>query len=699
MKILKYDNSTSTFFNISRIDLTFVKPNDFSKEISENQIEYFYLNGDYSLQYDIFVFSSYGKERIKEYFIGNFEISENSKIYNFLFYSDKKISHYILKISNKETDNIFFNIKFFPKNTIKIDKEIMPNTIDNYMNQIQLPYPSSELYYLGRNEHYNYYLKNISGEYEASYLFLDDINNLEEVFLDKDNKMEPLIDNIMFKEGKSLVLMHFKPINNIQTLISLVTINSETEPGIYNNGLFYFYLKEKKNSEIIRHTFGPKNITIFAEYLGCQLEDNEEIRITFEDKILLELNKSINKGQFDIEINTSKSKYYAYSDKNCGVLFRYGKHELHINNTIEESYNNTMQEEIFYQYPKIEENSHYHFYFYYFNYGSVYTINPYCSFYYTDFNFLRHEEYINDYYDILMNPYNALTKIDNLTYLIHCYYYSIKPIYFNIIKLKQDEGILDKFFLTEKYAEYKFPKVTKSTQLLIQLHGSISYIKDDMPLLYIGNHVSELERYSANIIFVSNGSLPKILINGEEMALKVSYINNEVDLYSRINGINKGFNITSEESGIYKLSIKPLLYNENIQYIIHACTNYDILDVKKIFYYQRIMENFGDISINTTFVKNSGDVFDYTFNIKGKIDSSYEYFILVAKDIKTGYAEISGFRQCSYNYKNNNTNLIVILIPVLFVVIIVIIVIIYLIMRIKKNKNEFNIDDQGKLIE
>jgi hypothetical protein len=108
------------------------------------------------------------------------------------------------------------------------------------------------------------------------------------------------------------------------------------------------------------------------------------------------------------------------------------------------------------------------------------------------------------------------------------------------------------------------------------------------------------------------------------------------------------------------------------------------------------MENFGDISINTTFVKNSGDVFDYTFNIKGKIDSSYEYFILVAKDIKTGYTEISGFRQCSYNYKNNNTNLIVILIPVLFVVIIVII---YLIMRIKKNKNEFNIDDQGKLIE
>ena len=181
-----------------------------------------------------------------------------------------------------------------------IGKEIQENTIDNFMNQIQLPYPYNELYYLGRNKHYNYFLKNISGEYEASYLFLDDINNLEDVFPDKNKKMKPFIDNIMYQEGKSLVLMHFKPINNNPTLILLVTINSETYPGIYKKGVFYFYLKEKKNSEIINHTFDDKNMTIFAEYLGCQLEDNEEIRINFEDKKLLTLNKSINKGQFNI---------------------------------------------------------------------------------------------------------------------------------------------------------------------------------------------------------------------------------------------------------------------------------------------------------------------------------------------------------------------------------------------------------------
>ena len=54
-----------------------------------------------------------------------------------------------------------------------------------------------------------------------------------------------------------------------------------------------------------------------------------------------------------------------------------------------------------------------------------------------------------------------------------------------------------------------------------------------MPLLYIGNHIKKLERY-ANIIFVPNGTFPQIVINGEAMALKVSYINNELDIYNLI---------------------------------------------------------------------------------------------------------------------------------------------------------------------
>ena len=98
MKIISYDNSTGNLFNISRIDLTFVKPNDYSRKITEYQINYFYLNRDYFLQYDIFIFSSYGKKRIKEYSLGSSKIYENKKIFNFLFYDDKISRDCILEI-------------------------------------------------------------------------------------------------------------------------------------------------------------------------------------------------------------------------------------------------------------------------------------------------------------------------------------------------------------------------------------------------------------------------------------------------------------------------------------------------------------------------------------------------------------------------------------------------------------------------
>ena len=701
MKIISYNNSTSTLFNISRIHLTFVKPNSFTKQISSNQINYFYLNEDYILQYDILIFSSYAKKRIKQYYFDISIIYEFSKKYNFLFYNDKTKSHYILEISTNENENIFFNIKFFPKNILIIGREIQENTIENNMHQIQLPYPNNEVYFLGRNKYYNYFLKNISGVYEAEYIYLDDINNLEDIFPDKDNKMKPLIDNIMFEEEKSLALMHFKRVNNSQNLILLVSINSKTTPSIFDRGGFYFYLIEKKISKIINRIYDDKNITIFSEYLGCQLEDKEEIRIYLKDKILLKLNKTIKNGQFDIEISTTtKLNYYAYSDKNCCVLFKFGNHKLQVNDTIKESYNNTMQTEIIYKYPKIEENYHYHFYFYFYYYGTVHVRNPDCSFYYTDYNFLSHDENVNDYYNILMNPYNALEKNDNLTYVISCYYYHTKdPIYFNIIKLKQNEAILDKFFLTEKFSEYKFPLITKPTQLLIQIFGYFNHLEDNMPLLYIGNHIKKLERY-ANIIFVPNGTFPQIVINGEAMALKVSYINNEVDIYSRINARNRGFDISSGESGIYELSIKPLLYDENIHYTIHACINGDIYNTKEISFYQRIIENFGNISINTTFIKNSLDVFNYTFNAEDKINSSYNYFILVAKDIKTGYTVISGANYCNYNYyKKNNTTLIIILISAFIILAIVVIIIFVLKRRKNRNNKEFNIGEQGKLME
>ena len=96
-----------------------------------------------------------------------------------------------------------------------------------------------------------------------------------------------------------------------------------------------------------------------------------------------------------------------------------------------------------------------------------------------------------------MNPYNGLGKENNLTYLMNCQKGRITSnILFNIIKLNEEDGILNKFFLTGTYTEYKFKKTNKTTKILIQVIGEFDYPFDDYPSLYIG-------KYSLRFYYVS----------------------------------------------------------------------------------------------------------------------------------------------------------------------------------------------------
>ena len=75
--------------------------------------------------------------------------------------------------------------------------------------------------------------------------------------------------------------------------------------------------------------------------------------------------------------------------------------------------------------------------------------------------------------------------------------------------------------------------------------------------------------------------------------------------------------------------------------LIHAVTfEVDFYKKEAPFLYERFFENFGDISINATFIRNSKDIFEYTFDASDKINSSYTNFVLVSKDIKPGYTII-----------------------------------------------------------
>ena len=168
---------------------------------------------------------------------------------------------------------------------------------------------------------------------------------------------------------------------------------------------------------------------------------------------------------------------------------------------------------------------------------------------------------------------------------------------------------------------------------------------------------------------------------------------------------NNEFTIFSEESEIYKLKIKPLFYNEDIQYTIHAYTIFNILYGEKEKYYsERLYENFGDISVNTTFVKKSSDFFEYTFDLRDKINSSYTNFMVIAKDLKTGYASNYMAQTCDYNEKkdnnNKNTTLIIVSVVVSVFVVLAVIVIIFILRRRRKKENiELNIEEHEMLVK
>ena len=61
MKIINYKNSNS--FGIKRINLNYVKPQGISMSTNENGNHYFYIDKNYLMEYDIFIFSSYNKKK------------------------------------------------------------------------------------------------------------------------------------------------------------------------------------------------------------------------------------------------------------------------------------------------------------------------------------------------------------------------------------------------------------------------------------------------------------------------------------------------------------------------------------------------------------------------------------------------------------------------------------------------------------
>ena len=719
LKIIDYEKLD---FIISKINLTIIGPKNMTIFIRENQDNYFFINLSPILNlYDIFIFSSNGTNRIKQYYLNEDTISNEKENKGFILLNDNcKEESKFINIQTEKNEEVILNIKYLPKKKLTI---INNHKIDVVI-PIELSYLNSsfnEVYYLFNSSGNENVFNEIYGEFEAYYFNLEKIFNLDDIF--ENNIAEKRIYNGDLIETLHFTLFYIKSVDNKPTLLELISINIFSVVCLSNygkNDTYYFYASNNFwNQEIWNQD--AFNTSLSIEYLGCKLEENQSIDI-YLGEYNITFTKNFKKKYFE-NIYLPYGHYLFFTPKDCVLKVKLGgeENENTLIYTLNEINNIKIESEnkyIIFTYPKIEENNHYLLEFYY-NDNQIY---PFCYSFYDDIDeeFYVKNDYINNTYfigssyEIKMNPYKVFETENNITFLIICQTSrDIKS--FNIKTIKKDKGILNKVFHIKKYTEYTFPEITKESIILIQQINSLSNnIHSSFSISSYERNINEEFSIFKGYI----GSIPKLMNKGEEdIYIKINYIDDLLD-YSNIIDYNKifqssikNFNISFDSKGIFKFIIEPFIINEDIKYIIHLFNKSSgIKDNKGSLnnYYEEIFENFGDLSINQTFIKKSSEIFEYDFNV-GKIDLSYNRFFVIGIDLKTGFIHKYKIKEYNYKYEDNNednkeeggikTWLLILIIVLSAIILILIVFFIVKAIRRKNSIEEKNNNISGRLMD
>ena len=694
LNIIEFEEEKS--FNITRINLTIIDSLN-TTILIKSQFNYFYLDiFSYLNQYDIFIFSSNAGKRIKGYYIySDKENKLESEIFSYLFYTNIYFDEYkYIYIQNNNNEEIYFNVKLLKKKKfIELNK--------NGMYPIELCFPNSsfnEVYFIGKKSYeYSFFYKELFGKVEGSYIKLSEISNLDNVFKNNNEKME-LFEDIRTSEGYTL--FYFKCKDNKPSIFEFF-ININFRDIYISKGSSSYYLTKSKNNnnkEIIIEE-DSFNVSISFEYIGCKLEEDESIRIPFGDNELI-LNQNIKKYTFN-NINVTKGSYTIYSNKLCVMHVKFDEYNIPIFSLKEYNNISIYKSPIVFKYPKIKEDNHYILEFFRKNYEFI----PDCLAYYDDidsekftinYNIQKGPSIGVDTY-IKYNPYKIFESESNLTYYIYCIcrYYNFS---FNVKILKKQAGILDRVFLATKYTEYIFPEISNKSLILVQSIGNFerSIYGNKEPILSISNYDLELNIYDRYLelydylIRSSKGEIPKLVIKANEYYLKLDYIN----YLNKLNDVKflKYYNISFDGKDTLTFSIFPFVKNEPIKYTIHIYNEslklWDIYNSYD-YYSEKLNENYGEITINQTFIKNESNAFEYKMNV-GKINLSSDRCVIVGKVLNTGYiyyynTEIFHFQNKSEIKKNQNYLTIILI--VIFAILIIIALLAFFIIRKRRRRN------------
>ena len=693
---MKLNKVSGDNFTISRINVTILGIGNKTIKINKNENQYFYLgtNGyGYLQKYDILIHSSYNQNRkIKYYYQSIFGII----YYNYASYiyisedSNSEIEY--INIKANETESIYLCIQYFEKNILEVEKELQ--TIKKI--ELNTLYPQKEKYFIidySQISKSNIFFDKKYGEFESYYIFLKEVNILDDIFSGQ-QKMKKFDSPLILENFISNpILIYFKCLNDLPLIIDLYIY-------IYED---YEALSEERVNNIIIHENEEKdvpiikdisNLNISFEYIGCILGENDSINIQVNENEF-NLTKSHNK-QLVSNINNVKGDVYhiiSYSEKICYIKVKFGNIKNLTIYPLQEYNSSQLSSKSIFVSPKIEEDYHY----------IVYDSKS-SEIYYDDIDngIISYYHYISNdklfYKEIKANPYKNFKGDKSMTHLI----YFSSPKSFYIKKIKEEKARLNEVFEMDDFTEYYLPENLYENAISVQIFDS----ETKFPLIRTYNYEFKIDDdYPIQAFRRFKGEAIKILNIESKRLVKICNINITYQyIYFNFIYYPKYDALRDSKKRKMKFIIEPLLENKKIKYMIHYLEGGK---EDNNLYKMKIFNNFGGISQNKTFEKIASSDFEYVFKDLKQLYISIE---VIGIDLETGY--LYTYRQGiirdeefddddSGGSDNNHKNHVVVFVVIGIVVfLILVIVIIIVIMKKRKGKNlSLDIESNNRLMD
>ena len=362
MKLVKINSDS---FAISRINMTLSERKDQTFVINKNENKYFYfdLDQDFLELYDVFIFPS--NLGTITYYKANFVLSAEISLYfedtTFIYINSKfepRLRY--IHIRANDTNSVILNVKILKKNKFLVQKEF------NIVNNIELcnMYPNQNekyfLYDLKNSMDQNVFYNKLYGDVESYYIFLNEVNNLDDYLNNKKQNMKKFETQILIRQNSNMKLLtYFKCINDSPAILDLYNLDQHSV--IYDERDNYFILQSNETRDIgFYKNYNNSNISF--GYMGCELDESELITIKYNEyEIILDKNNkkkilnNINVGNMKFNVNFNSNL-----QKSCVIKIELGQNDNYTIYPLKEyNYTNTSTGQILFVSPKEEENYHY----------------------------------------------------------------------------------------------------------------------------------------------------------------------------------------------------------------------------------------------------------------------------------------------------------------------------------------------------